>query len=136
MQRLTYVVSMSLSHNHGKRPFQSCWSTHNFSVHQPRSQTNDRGYWFGNETGCAHAYKIKKWRPLQRTAASLVPRPHPKIGKGAWCYLQIFPYVLCQQSSFGVEESRSSIANYNIPSSIISHSLEFLPRDKRTKSMT
>ena len=67
---------------------------------------------------------------------SLVPRPHPKIGKGAWCYLQIFPYVLCQQSSFGVEESRSSIANYNIPSSIISHSLEFLPRDKRTKSMT
>ena len=50
---------------------------------------------------------------------SLVPRPHPKIGKGAWCHLQIFPYVLCQQSSFGVEESRSSIANYNIPSSII-----------------
>ena len=60
MQRLTYVVSMSLSHNHGKRPFQSCWSTHNFSVHQFRSQTNDSGYWFGNETGCAHAYKIKK----------------------------------------------------------------------------
>ena len=29
MQRLTYVVSMSLclSHNHVKRPFQSCWST-------------------------------------------------------------------------------------------------------------
>ena len=66
--------------------------------------------------------------------ASLVPRPHPKIGKGAWCYLQIFLCVLCQQSLFGVEESRSSIANYNIPSSIISHSLEFLPCDKRTKS--
>ena len=27
---------------------------------------------------------------------SLVPRPHPKIGKGAWCYLQIFPYVPSQ----------------------------------------
>ena len=54
-----------------------------------------------------------------RVLPSLVPRPHPKIGKGAWCYLQIFLYVLCQQSSFGVEESRSSIANYNIPSSII-----------------
>ena len=56
--------------------------------------------------------------PFMETC-SLVPRPHPKIGKGAWCYLQTFPYVLCQQSSFGVEESRSSIANYNIPSSII-----------------
>ena len=63
MQPLTYVVSISLSHNHGKRPFQSCWSTHTISrMHQSRSQTNDRGYWFGNETKCAHAYKIRKWR--------------------------------------------------------------------------
>ena len=59
------------------------------------------------------------WPKGSGVQTSLVPRPHPKIGKGAWCYLQIFPYVLCQQSSFGVEESRSSIANYNIPSSII-----------------
>ena len=42
---------------------------------------------------------------------SLVPRPRPKIGERAWSHLQKFPYVLCQQSSFGVEESRSSIAN-------------------------
>ena len=28
-------------------------------VQQSCSQTNDRGYWFGNETRCAHAYKIK-----------------------------------------------------------------------------
>ena len=27
---------------------------------------------------------------------TLVPRPHPKIGKGAWCYLQTFSYVLSQ----------------------------------------
>ena len=60
-----------------------------------------------------------KLRSNTIAVVSLVPRPHPKIGKGAWCYLQRFPYVLCQQSSFGVEESRSSIANYNIPSSII-----------------
>ena len=59
MQRLTYVVSMSLSHNHGKRPFQSCWSTTISRVHQSRPQINDRGYWFRNKTGCAHAYKIK-----------------------------------------------------------------------------
>ena len=26
-QRLTYIVSMSLSHNHRKRSFQSCWSS-------------------------------------------------------------------------------------------------------------
>ena len=52
MQRLTYIVSMSLSHNHGKRPFQSCWSTRTIShVHQSCSQTNHRGYWFGNENG-------------------------------------------------------------------------------------
>ena len=31
----------------------------NSRVHQSRFQTNDRGYWFGNKTGCAHAYKIK-----------------------------------------------------------------------------
>ena len=27
------------------------------------------------------------------TVHSLVPRPHPNIGKGAWCCLQRFPYV-------------------------------------------
>ena len=35
-----------------------------------RFQTNDRGLRSGNETSCAHAYKIRKWRPSQRTAAS------------------------------------------------------------------
>ena len=29
-----------------------------------------RGLWSGNETSCAHAYKIRKWRPKQRTAAT------------------------------------------------------------------
>ena len=55
----------------------------------------------------------KDWMPhpdLPET--SLVPRPHPKIGKGAWCHLQKFLYVLFQQSSFGVEESCLSITNY------------------------
>ena len=47
---------------------QSCWSTRTISrVHQSHFQTNDRGYWFGNETGCAHAHKMKKRRPSQRT---------------------------------------------------------------------
>ena len=35
-----------------------------------RFQTNDRGLRSGNETSCAHAYKIRKWHPSQRTAAS------------------------------------------------------------------
>ena len=35
-----------------------------------RFQTNDCGLRSGNETSCAHAYKIRKWRPSQRTAAS------------------------------------------------------------------
>ena len=35
-----------------------------------RFQTDDSGLWSGNETLCAHAYKIRKWRPKQRTAAS------------------------------------------------------------------
>ena len=30
-------------------------------VHLSRSQINDRGSWFGNETTCAHAYNIWKW---------------------------------------------------------------------------
>ena len=51
-----------------------------------------------------HDYSLVQ--PLVQPLVSLVPRPHPKIGKGAWCHLQRFPYVLCQQSLFGVEESR------------------------------
>ena len=35
-----------------------------------RSQTNERGIWPGNETSYAHAYKIRKWRPSQRTATT------------------------------------------------------------------
>ena len=35
-----------------------------------RSQTNERGIWPGNETSCAHVYKIRKWRPSQRTATT------------------------------------------------------------------
>ena len=35
-----------------------------------RSQTNERGIWPGNETLCAHAYKIRKWRPSQQTATT------------------------------------------------------------------
>ena len=48
---------------------QSCWLRHARFQHQSCSQTTDRGYWFGNKIGCAHAYKIKKWCPSQRTAA-------------------------------------------------------------------
>ena len=44
-------------------------------------------------------------------SVSLVPRPHPKLGKGPGVTCKD---VLYQQSSFGVEELRSSIANYNI----------------------
>ena len=39
-------------------------------VHSSRSQANDCGIWSGNETTCAHAYKIRKWRPSQRTATT------------------------------------------------------------------
>jgi len=35
--------------------------------------------------------------------SSLIPMPHPKIGERVWSHLQKFLYVLCQQSSFGVE---------------------------------
>ena len=49
---------------------------------------------------------------MRLSPTSLVPRPHPKVWKRAWCHLQEFPYVLCQQSLLGVEESRFSITNY------------------------
>ena len=32
---------------------------------------------------------------------------------GAWSHLENFPYVLCQQFSFGVDESRSSITKFS-----------------------
>ena len=46
------------------------------------------------------------WLEGKQEKDSLVPRPRTKR---AWSHLQKFPYVLCQQSSFGVEESRLSI---------------------------
>ena len=47
------------------------------------------------------------------TVLASSPGPVQKLGR-AWSNLQKFPYVLCQQSSFGVEESCSSIINYYI----------------------
>ena len=38
----------------------------------------------------------------------------PKNGKRIWSNLQKFPNVLCQHSSFRVEESHSSITGYDI----------------------
>ena len=55
MQRLTNVVSMSLSHYHGKRPYQP--SRGDFACPLV-SLPDDRGLWSGNETACVHAYKI------------------------------------------------------------------------------
>ena len=59
------VHGISLGHYYGKRQCQpySCRTlcagqpaiSH---VHLSRSQINDRGFWFGNETTCAHAYNI------------------------------------------------------------------------------
>ena len=60
MQLLTYVVSMSLSHNHENRPCQSCIqymlnARAIFTSLVPRALT----VVFGKETACAHAYKIR-----------------------------------------------------------------------------
>ena len=38
-------------------------------VHLSHSQTIDRVLWSAIETAYAHAYKIRKWRPTQGTAA-------------------------------------------------------------------
>ena len=67
MQRLTYVVFISLAQCRGGK---DRTSHHARSLVYSRFQTNDRDLWSGNETLCAHAYKIRKWRPKQRTAAS------------------------------------------------------------------
>ena len=37
-----------------------------------RSRTNEHGIWPGNETSSADAYKIRKWRPPQRTATTVL----------------------------------------------------------------
>ena len=69
-------------------------------------------FWFYSTHDPAHGPHFNPLMVPILFHSSLVPRPRPKIGKGAWCQLQRFPYVLCQQSTFGVEESRSSIANW------------------------
>ena len=61
--------------------------------------------------GCA-LIRVTSMHPVTGLASS--PGPTPKIRKGAWSHLHKFPYVLCQHSSFGVEESCSSITNYQI----------------------
>ena len=33
-------------------------------------KTNGHVIWLGNETSCTHVYKIRKWRPSQRTATT------------------------------------------------------------------
>ena len=63
MQLLTYVVSISLSHNHENRPCQSCIqymlnARAIFTSLVPKA-LHDGGLWFGNETACTHAYKIR-----------------------------------------------------------------------------
>ena len=63
---------------------------------------------------------------LRPVWSSLVPRPMAtqKSGKGPGVTFKD-SHMCCQQSSFGVEESCSSIANYNIPLPVW-HSLEHL----------
>ena len=68
MQRLTYVVFISLAQCRGGKKTVPTMPAR--SLVCSRFQTNDRGLRSGNETSCAHAYKIRKWRPSQRTAAS------------------------------------------------------------------
>ena len=59
---------MSLSHNHGNRPCQPYIQVHGQRAHfrvstslVPRAMTV-------GETACAHAFKIRKWRPTQLKA--------------------------------------------------------------------
>ena len=73
MQRVTCVVFINLTHYYGKRIDRASRARGQLAislVHWPRSQTDDRGIWPGNETTCAHVYNIRKWRPSQRTAAT------------------------------------------------------------------
>ena len=72
MQRLICVVFINLVHYYGKRLCQ-CSASGQLTISLETSlvpKTNDRNIWSGNETTCAHAHKITKWRPSQRTAAT------------------------------------------------------------------
>ena len=62
----------------------------------------------GEESGGV-VYTGERTRVGEWCWGSLIPRSCPEL---AWCHLQSFLYVLCQQSLFGVDESRSSISNY------------------------
>ena len=43
--------------------------SHSLIRHRSRSQTNDRGLWFGNETTCAHEYNILECKGQQPASA-------------------------------------------------------------------
>ena len=45
------------------------YSTRDFTYSSLAPQTNDCGLWFGNETTCAHAFNVRKWRPSNRQQA-------------------------------------------------------------------
>ena len=68
MQGLTCVV-LNLAHYYGRDRANCARGQLAISlVHEPRSQANDSGLWSGNETSCAHVYKIRKWHASQWTA--------------------------------------------------------------------
>ena len=70
MQRFTCMVFINFAHCYGKRPCQRARSQLAIFAYECRSQASERGIWPGNKTSCAHAYKIRKWRPSQRTATT------------------------------------------------------------------
>ena len=66
------VDSISFGHYYGKRPCQpyaALDQTTISRVHRSRSQNNDRGLWFGNETTCAHEYNILECKGQQPASA-------------------------------------------------------------------
>ena len=67
--KFTYVVTIcNFEFCYKRRAIRACGS---FPLcTKCRSQTNEHSIRPGNETSCAHAYKIRKWRLSQRTATT------------------------------------------------------------------
>ena len=69
MYILLFSVPCYRTHGSPKFPLDSRWQYWT-TLLLHRSQTNECRIWSGNKTLCAHAYKIRKWRPSQRTATT------------------------------------------------------------------
>ena len=98
---------MATTYDHASGTLPGTWSTHDFTC--ALVLLPDCDLWFGNETTCAHAYNIRKWRPTQRTATGPLLQPHTFpfrcLLRDFWALMSFADHKGTQRGTLGTEIS-------------------------------